>query len=852
MEPDGRSSTGEELRRHEQRLAAAVETATDAIIVIDDSGRIRLFNAAAERLFSCSERDAINTHLERFIPPRLHPRYRTGMDHWRQAGPQLPDGRARSAWRGLRSTGEQFPCEVSTASYHIEGARELMISVRDVTARRQSANANTQRVAFEKFLFDLSTTFIAIPEDSIDAHMTDGLARVGAFLEMDRVTLLELSPDRASMTLAYSWSHPEVMGPPPVLTKEMEPWWLRQVLRGDVTLASTVDDLPGEAVAEKEYLHERGVASVASIPLKVGGEIAGAMSFVTTDRRVSWTPELVNQLRAISDILWNALKRRQAMQALLAAREIARDSEQRFRLIANSAPVMIWMSDVDKQVNYVNQQWLDFTGWPPNEAPGHRWISLIHPEDVERCGDVYVKAFDQRLPFQVDHRLRRYDGEYRWTVTVGVPRFETDRSFAGYVGTAVDVTDRKLIEAALLESHAALQERTAELERRTAQLRKLASDLTLAEQHAREQLARTLHDGLQQLLVSASMNLDRGVTRDAQRRPGAEDLLLQAKGNLDEAISAARSLSFELFPPVLHASGLPAALIWLADRMRHQHGLLVQVSADPRANSSRKDVRTLLFESVRELLFNTVKHARVDRAMLDLSLGTNHTLHITVKDHGIGFDPAKLVDEPKDGHVGWGLFSIRERLMLLGGRFDIESAPDRGTTFRLIAPRDIAQRHLDSESPFIHAPSASPNPQPRGGAPYALRIVIADDQPVLRKTFRELLQARPEFRVVGEAANGLEAIAQARALRPDVVLMDVSMPEMDGVEATRHIHVELPFIHILGFSIYPRMQDPHPIELAGAEGFFSKGVDTQHLINHLLTAHASLLSERSTEALEDP
>jgi len=727
-----------------------------------------------------------------------------------------------------------------------------MLSVRDITERRQSAKANRHRVEFERFLFDLSTTFIAIPEDSIDAHMTQGLARVGAFLEMDRVTLLELSPDRTAMTLSYSWSYPAVMGPPPVLTKEMEPWWLRQVLRGDVTLASRVDDLPAEAVAEKEYLHKRGVASVASIPLKVGGEIAGAISFVTTSRRVSWTPERVNQLRAIGDILWNALKRRQAMQALLAARETARESEQRFRLIANSAPVMIWMSDVDKQVNYVNQQWLDFTGWPPNEAPGHRWISLIHPDDVERCGDVYVKAFDQRQPFQVDHRLRRNDGEYRWTVTVGVPRYETDRSFAGYVGTAVDVTDRKLIEAALLESHAALQERTAELERRTAQLRKLASDLTLAEQHAREQLARTLHDGLQQLLVSASMNLDRGVTRDAQRRPGAEDLLLQAKGNLDEAISAARSLSFELFPPVLHASGLPAALIWLADWMRHQHGLLVQVSADPRANSSRKDVRTLLFESVRELLFNTVKHARVDRAILDLSLGADHTLRITVEDHGIGFDSAKLVDEAKDGHVGWGLFSIRERLMLLGGRFDIESAPDRGTTFRLIAPRDIAQRHLDAESPLIQAPSASPNPQRRGGTPYALRIVIADDQPVLRKTFRELLQARPEFRVVGEAANGLEAIAQARALRPDVVLMDVSMPEMDGVEATRHIHVELPFIHILGFSIYPRMEDPHPIELAGAEGFFSKGVETQRLINHLLTTHASLLSEQSTGVLEDP
>jgi PAS domain S-box-containing protein len=843
MDPAGRSSTDQELLRRE-RLAAVVEMATDAIIVVDADGHIRLFNAAAERLFDCPEQDAIGTALERFVPPRLRTSYRAGLRRWRQTHPQVRNARALSVWSGLRTTGDCFPCEVSFAPCDVGGTRELMISVRDITERRRSAKANRHRVEFEKVLFDLSTTFIAIPEDSIDAHMTEGLARVGTFLEMDRVTLLELSQDRAAMTLAYSWSRPEVMSPPPVLTKEMEPWWLRQVLRGDVTLASTVDDLPEEAVAEKEYLRERGVASVASIPLTVGGEIAGAMSFVTTERRVSWAPELVNQLRAAGDILWNALKRRQAMQALLAARETARESEQRFRLIANTAPVMIWMSDVDKQVTYVNQRWLDFTGWPPDEAPGHRWISLIHPDDVERCGDVYVKAFDQRQPFQVDHRLRRNDGEYRWTVTVGVPRYRPDRSFAGYVGTAVDVTDRKLIEAALLESHAALQERTAELERRTAQLRKLASDLTLAEQHAREQLARTLHDGLQQLLVSASMNLDRHVTADTERGSDA-DGLLQAKSNLDEAINAARSLSFELFPPVLHGSGLPASLTWLADWMRHQHGLLVEVKANPLANSGRKDVRTLLFESVRELLFNTVKHARTDRATLDLSLGADDdTLRITVQDRGVGFDPANVADEAKDGHVGWGLFSIRERLMLLGGRFEIESAPGRGTTFRLIAPRDVARRHVNADA-SLSRPSPAPQARRAHAASHALRIVIADDQPALRKTFRELLQAQPEFQVVGEAANGLEAIAQARVLRPDVVLMDISMPELDGVEATRRIRAELPFIRVLGFSIYPRTQDPHPIEAAGAEGFFSKGIDTQRLINHLLVTHASMLSGQS-------
>jgi PAS domain S-box-containing protein len=824
------------------RLAAVVELATDAVVVIDGGGRIRLFNAAAERLSGCSEQDAIGTPLERFIPPRLHARYRTGLAQFRHANPGGREIGVRSVWLGIRGTGEKFSCEASIARCEGGNTPELVICIRDLTEQRQSRWAARRRTAFGRFVFALSRTFIAIPEESIDANMRDGLARIGRFLDIDRVSLMELSHERTAMTVVYAWDR-DATTLLPVTTTSRLPWWLRQVLRGEVSLASRLDDLPEEASAEKQHLRHRGVRSVASIPLKVSGEIAGAVSFLTNRREVSWTPELVNQLRAISEILWNALKRHQAMQALLEAREAARESEDRFRRIANTAPVMIWMSDVGKQVTYVNQPWLDFTGWPPNEIPGHRWISLIHPDDVDRCGDVYVKAFDQRKSFVVEHRLRRHDGDYRWTVTEGVPRYGSDGSFIGYAGTAVDITDRKLIDAALLESHTALQERTVELERRTNQLSRMASDLTLAEQRAREELAQTLHDGLQQLLVAASVNVESHIMRAAQRGSSADELV-KARNYIEEAVAAARSLSVELFPPVLQTAALSTALDWLADWSRSKYGLEVKVSADPRANSDRKGVRTLLFGSVRELLFNVVKHAEVDRVTVDLAVGPDDTLCITVTDEGRGFDPMELEERAKASQVGWGLFSIRERLTLLGGRFDIESAPGGGARFRLIAPRDIAYSPVGVESASSRATTNLPTPFATAGAPsYALRVLIVDDHPALRKTFAEILQARPEFQVVGEAANGVEAIAQAHVLRPDVVLMDVSMPEMDGIEATRRIHAELPFIQILGLSVYPRSpMDRHPIELAGAAAFFTKGIDTQLLIDHLLKTHASLLS----------
>jgi CheY-like chemotaxis protein len=233
---------------------------------------------------------------------------------------------------------------------------------------------------------------------------------------------------------------------------------------------------------------------------------------------------------------------------------------------------------------------------------------------------------------------------------------------------------------------------------------------------------------------------------------------------------------------------------------------------------------------VRELLFNAVKHAQVDRVVLDLGTGTDNTLCITVTDEGIGFDAAQLVERAKAGQVGWGLFSIRERLTLLGGRLDIESVPGQGTRFRLVVPRGEAR------SAGAQTPPATPAFQDaaRFASGRALRILIVDDHAAVRRVFRELLEERAELHVVGEAANGIEAIAEARALRPDVILMDVSMPEMDGIEATRRIHAELPFIQILGLSTHVRGDDLHAIERAGAAGFFTKGTDTQRLIDHLL------------------
>ena len=420
---------------------------------------------------------------------------------------------------------------------------------------------------------------------------------------------------------------------------------------------------------------------------------------------------------------------------------------------------------------------------------------------------------------------------------------------ADEIALAQEVADRtwaileyRKAEAGLRASEgrieAALKERTAELVHRTTQLSRMAWDLTLAEHHAREQIARTLHDGLQQLLVIVALNLDQELKRESECGITPSEMLVEAKQQIDEAIDVARSLNVELFPPVLHRSGLPAALMWLATWARDKYKLGVEITADPRADSTQKDVRTLLFESVRELLLNAVKYAKTERVTVSLRLDAADQLCVTVADQGAGFEPSILDARSTDRQLGWGLFRMRERLTLLGGRMDIDSAPGRGTRVRLVAPRAAQDAFANAHEPRHATPVATVPVNGTPGSPGALRILIVDDHPAVKHVLRDMLE-RPELAVVAEAANGVEAIVQAHATRPDLILMDITMPHMDGIEATTRIHRELPGITIFGLSTLARNEAADAMERAGASGFFVKGTDTQQMIERLMELHAS-------------
>lgn len=404
-----------------------------------------------------------------------------------------------------------------------------------------------------------------------------------------------------------------------------------------------------------------------------------------------------------------------------------------------------------------------------------------------------------------------------------------------------EIRERQQVEAALRGSEERLRqlnqtleaqvaERAAEAEQRASQLRALAMELINAEQGERRRVAQLLHDSVQQRLAAAKLRLS--MAQGEVREAAVAGQIQQACELIDESMEESRSLTSQLSPLVLYELGLPAALVWLGQWMHEQHGLAVEVEAAPDAEPGSEETAALLFQAVRELLFNVAKHAGVTTARVILD-SADGCVRITVEDLGKGFSPAAgAAIGASTG--GFGLFTIRERLACVGGRLTIDSAPGRGARVTLLAPaRAIA-------GPQVGPAASCAGPVADGVAsPRTIRVLLADDHPIVRGGLAALLRDYPDIDVIAEAADGQTAVELARQLWPDVVIMDVSMPRMNGIDATRLIVSELPGVRVIGLSMHGQEQIAASMRRAGAVAHLHKGGPPDVLIAAIRHAGAS-------------
>ncbi|UVT17486.1 MAG: response regulator [Nitrospira sp.] len=376
-----------------------------------------------------------------------------------------------------------------------------------------------------------------------------------------------------------------------------------------------------------------------------------------------------------------ARMRRQAMA-------LFHESEVRFRNFADTAPAMLWVTESDGCCSFLSRGWYEYTGQTETEGLGAGWLKAVHPGDREESERIFLDAIRRHVPFTLDYRLRRSDGEYRWCIDTGRPRFDDQGTFLGHVGSVMDITERKLVEEEFhrlnTELEVRVRERTKELEASQERLRALATELNLTEQRERKRVAEELHDHLQQTLVLGKLKVGQA-KRLTLGMPALAKIMEETDAVFSDSLRYTRTLVTELSPPVLRDNGFAAGLKWLGESMREKHGLTVTVAV-PNNNPLRlsQDQMLLLFQSVRELLFNSWKYAGTGKATVLLE-DSDGALTITVSDEGAGFEPAA---DTSHGHASskFGLFSVRERMKALGGSFEIHSARGRGTKATLVLP----------------------------------------------------------------------------------------------------------------------------------------------------------------------
>jgi signal transduction histidine kinase len=399
----------------------------------------------------------------------------------------------------------------------------------------------------------------------------------------------------------------------------------------------------------------------------------------------------------------------------------------------------------------------------------------------------------------------------------------------------VDISDQKQAEDGLHELNETLEaqvaQRAAMAERRAQALRRLAVQLSEAEHLERKRLAKLLHDDLQQLLLAIKLRLPVLVEgpRD-QIEPHVEKL----DELVGECLSTSRNLTQELSPPVLHCGTLGEAIEWLGQWFGDKHGLSVAVTIQDDTPPAPEPLRVFLFQTVRELLFNVVKHSGKMDARVNLSSSDGH-LAVEVEDDGERFDP-DIVRRSLDQSEGFGLFNIRERLESLLGRLEMDRTPHGGAHFRMIVPvAEVSASVIEDTMPEITTMVTQ-----RVRESYAegnpMRLLVVDDHAVVREGFVGLLARQPDFEVVGEAADGAQAVQQAEALQPDAVIMDVDMPTMDGVEATRRIKQRQPEMIVVGLSLHEEKGVSRAMAEAGADACVSKNDPAENLIDAIRQA----------------
>jgi PAS domain S-box-containing protein len=358
-----------------------------------------------------------------------------------------------------------------------------------------------------------------------------------------------------------------------------------------------------------------------------------------------------------------------------------RETEERFRNMADTAPVMIWVSGPDKRCTFFNKGWLDFRGRTMEQELGDGWVDGVYPDDFHRCVTTYCSAFDARQSFQMEYRLKRADGEYRWILDTGVPRFESDGGFAGYVGSCVDITDLKRahedeLSRQKLESLGLLARGVAHDFNNLQSTIIMIAELILEDQTANLALRKEIAEIREIAMRGSELT---------------HQLTVYAGGDIAEAESIDVASVIEEMLKLLEVSVAKRATL-----TNHLEKGLWPVVANP--SHIRQILLNLVINAAEAMEDKRVGEIDVAASRVTVkpsgkaTLPPGEYLRITVSDngHGIASELQGRIFDPffttKTSGRGLGLSVVQGIVRRYGGVLEVHSTPDKGTRFEVVLP----------------------------------------------------------------------------------------------------------------------------------------------------------------------
>jgi CheY-like chemotaxis protein len=382
-------------------------------------------------------------------------------------------------------------------------------------------------------------------------------------------------------------------------------------------------------------------------------------------------------------------------------------------------------------------------------------------------------------------------------------------------------------------------------------LRQLSARLLQLQDEERRRIARDLHDVTGQKLAVLSMALSGVLNRpNANLDADSQRALTESLAWSKEVAAEIRTLSYLLHPPLLDELGLSSAIKWYLAGFTSRTGILMETDIPSDIQRLSPDAEVAIFRVLQESLTNVHRYAESPKAVVRMDV-TGDEIKLEIQDFGKGVQSSRA-SSPNGSvaRLGVGIQGMTERMRQLGGKLEITSSPNKGTLVAATIPLSGLAAIPAQSSTVLVSPSSNLASELAGPVESTLRkrILIADDHEMLRRGMRNTLQTELDLEICGEAVDGQDAVEKVKTLQPDLVILDINMPALNGLVALRQIIRLRPQTKILVFSVHDSDQTVKEVHAAGAHGFISKGKDSQDLLRVV----REILSVKSLTASASP